>query len=768
MEEYEIHLDDIVSRDNLKKNYRTRNQRYVYKRVNSTEIQNEIENGWEVTGSRKRKVVRLRKRKDVGLDFQDSVWCIFYKMGFSEMNKSREFAIPRYGLEIEKNIDIFAKDENFICLVECKAAESPHTKKSLGVSIDQYANLHKELEQSVRAYYKSKRDDTKYRFRWLLALKNIDLNENDYIRAKTANIMVVDDGLIQYYDDLSRHFGSASRYQFLSDLYPGMIVPEMFEPVPAIKGKMGGVVFYSFVIEPEKLLKIAYISHRGKTNEESKKTYQRMATKKRLNTIAKYISERQGIFPTSIVLNIETDNKGLVFDQAKEMAGKNAVLGTLHLPNKLKTAWLIDGQHRLFAYSGLNEAATATLPVIAFEDLDASTQQQLFIDINGEQVRVPKNLLVDLYDDLHWNSERPKDRILALISKFVKNLNESSKSPLRDRIIKIGGRKTRNRNLTLTTLNEEIRRSQLFGYVHSVKAKDITPGPLYKLDLDSSLQHGLDVISGYYSLYLENENIKAQWEKGSDEGGYICTNQGIIATLRVLKAIFDHLEQKDQTKVRNRNATKLMGDIKKYLSPVIEYLGTATPQVIKEFRQRYAQAGVQSSTYTLLKVINEKYPGFEPSGLKDFILKTDTTNNQEAYQNLSEIEKLIHKHIITELKKKFGEGYSNWWHKGIKDSIRNKAVLLANNEGHYDTGFENYMYLIDLKDVIEDNWDIFSEIYTIEAKANDSKAKRLRWYTEINKIRNIVAHPPSGGVSDEQLEFVIRIKREITERLSKK
>jgi DNA sulfur modification protein DndB len=265
------------------------------------------------------------------------------------------------------------------------------------------------FKYSIRSHYKNKGDNTKYRFRWLLALKNIDLNDNDYIRAKKANIMVVDDHMIQYYSEISKHFGPASRYQFFADLYPRMAIPEMIEPVPAIRGKMGGVVFYSFVIATEQLLKIAYIAHRSKTNEESIKRYQRMANKK------------QGMFPTSIVLNIETNNKGLQFDQAAEMAGKNAVLGRLHLPNRLKTAWLIDGQHRLFAYSGLAEAETATLPVIAFEDLNSSVQQQLFIDINGEQVRVPKSLLFDLYDDLHWNSDKPRDRLLAVISKLVKN-----------------------------------------------------------------------------------------------------------------------------------------------------------------------------------------------------------------------------------------------------------------------------------------------------------------------------------------------------------
>ena len=86
---------------------------------------------------------------------------------------------------------------------------------------------------------------------------------------------------------------------------------------------MGDKEFYSFVIEPEKLLKLAYIAHRGKRNIESLESYQRMAKKKRLNKIAEYIHEKKGIFPTNIVLNIQTDS-ALRFDKSADMAGQNA------------------------------------------------------------------------------------------------------------------------------------------------------------------------------------------------------------------------------------------------------------------------------------------------------------------------------------------------------------------------------------------------------------------------------------------------------------
>jgi len=89
--------------------------------------------------------------------------------------------------------------------------------------------------------------------------------------------------------------------------------------------------------------------------------------------------------------------------------------------------------------------------------------------------------------------------------------------------------------LTLTTLTEELRRSKLLGYVHSVKAKELSPGVLYQNDLDSSLERATEVLTRYFSLFLENEGIKKQWDAGSGEGGYICTNQGMIASIRILK-----------------------------------------------------------------------------------------------------------------------------------------------------------------------------------------------------------------------------------------
>lgn len=762
MSDDETVMEKLVSRKDLEQTYKKNNVKYIYKKIVKQDLEPYIEDGWEKINSKNKEFFKLRKLKDFALVFEDEVWCILYKMGFDEMNKDHNFSILRKGSNLSKQIDVFARDDQCICVVECKAAEKPHTKRSLDKDIDQLAGIHHEINLSIFSHYKNLGNNNKFKIIWILALKNIDISENDRERAKSANIKVIDESMINYYSKLSNHFGRSSKYQFLADMFPGRDIPELIEPVPALKGKMGNTDFYSFVIEPEKLLKIAYIAHRAKTNEEDIDTYQRMAKKSRLNNIAEYI-QNKGIFPTSIVINIEAD-RPMRFDQAAGMAGKNAILGTLYLPNKFKTAWIIDGQHRLFAYSDLEEAQTATLPVIAFENLDSDVQAKLFVDINGEQVKVPKNLLSDLYATIHWNSINPKDRLLALTSRLIKELNDWPKSPLRDRIINIEGHKTKTRSLTLTAITTEINKSRMLGSIHSNKAKDITPGPLFQEDLDSSLIKARDIISGYYSIYLNNEKVRKQWEFGSEEGGYICTNQGIISTLRVLKAILDHLENKDLIEVRKINTNELLNKIEKYVSPIITHLAEASPKTLKEFREQYGEGGYKSSTFALFRKINEVFPNFEPSGFQEYLKQVDTSTNTEAYEYLLKIELMIQKHVVNSLKLKYGDDYSQWWHHGVKDTIKNSAMAHATQEGEYKY-FERYIYLINLKEIIEDNWDIFGETYTIDAKPSESKKKRLDWYTKVNSIRNKVDHPPKGGVTDEQLEYVIKIYNELRPKL---
>ena len=71
---------------------------------------------------------------------------------------------------------------------------------------------------------------------------------------------------------------------------------------------MGGHKYYSFSIEPERLLKIGYVLHRNEANKNMMPTYQRIIKKKRLTDVQKFINGG-GYFPNSLIISIDTGGK---------------------------------------------------------------------------------------------------------------------------------------------------------------------------------------------------------------------------------------------------------------------------------------------------------------------------------------------------------------------------------------------------------------------------------------------------------------------------
>ena len=54
------------------------------------------------------------------------MWLLFYQMGFTYLNKDRNFRISYdfRNSDFTQQIDVFAADEETVLIVECKAAES--------------------------------------------------------------------------------------------------------------------------------------------------------------------------------------------------------------------------------------------------------------------------------------------------------------------------------------------------------------------------------------------------------------------------------------------------------------------------------------------------------------------------------------------------------------------------------------------------------------------------------------------------------------------
>lgn len=87
-------------------------------------------------------------------------------------------------------------------------------------------------------------------------------------------------------------------------------------------------------------------------------------------------------------------------EETMRAEGSISKLGILHLPKRYRSAYIIDGQHRLYGYSDSPYAKTNSIPVVAFVDLDRQEQIKLFMDINENQKSVPKTLRVTLNADI--------------------------------------------------------------------------------------------------------------------------------------------------------------------------------------------------------------------------------------------------------------------------------------------------------------------------------------------------------------------------------
>ncbi len=198
--------------------------------------------------------------------------------------------------------------------------------------------------------------------------------------------------------ELAQLAGEGAKYLVYNRVFRNSKIKNFQVKVPALKAKMGGRTFYSFVLSPDQLLKIAFVHHRTGDSRFSDLTdsYQRMINKNRVRQIEQFI-RAGGFFPGSIIVNFtqafRPRGQAMRQDDTAEPAGRGRACAVT-LPPYYGCAWIIDGQHRLYGFADLAEKNTAMLPVIAFVNESSHTQAKIFVDINKNQKAVPPDLLV--------------------------------------------------------------------------------------------------------------------------------------------------------------------------------------------------------------------------------------------------------------------------------------------------------------------------------------------------------------------------------------
>ncbi len=439
--------------------------------------------GWRVQREGKT-AVRICRPKARSLLLEDRVWSLLYRLGFDYLSGEGGAQLMQDSKAENgpyNQIDVVGLDPEVALAVECKSAEQPRKYSEFQKDLAKHALTRQRFGASVSNQFPlpHKRVAVTVMFTW-----DLILTETDEERSKNENVVLLNEKDLHYYEQLASHLGPAAKYQLFADMLPGRKIHGLEIKVPALQSRLGKYTCYTFSISPEYLLKIAYVSHRAKGKATDVNTYQRIIKKSRLKNIREYI-DHNGIFPTNIVVSLE--GKRHVHFEPWANGGEKEVAkhGLLILTPSYRCAWIIDGQHRLFGYSGHERAKTSHLSVLAFDGLPASKQAQLFIDINYEQKSVKRSLLQELYAELNWDAEDEDKRVSSIVSKAVQVLNEDKESPFCGRIPFADETRTETRCITLESFFRILNQPGMF----TVK-KSVEYGPLWTANNDSTAKEG--------------------------------------------------------------------------------------------------------------------------------------------------------------------------------------------------------------------------------------------------------------------------------------
>lgn len=728
--------ENIVSGKELITAKNKRKNLYIEARERKVALEELEEEGWEyVKDYADSKFVKVRKEKPFYERFEDQIWLLFFQMGFKHLNRDANFKM-NYDFnnpDFTQQIDVFAADDETILIVECKSSEDLNEvqfKKDI-------EKLHGQME-GLRKCALKQYPGRKVKFIW--ATHNCIMSAKDIKRLQEWDIIFFSDSTIQYYSELVKHLGTCSRYQLLGNLLANTEIKKMQNKVLAIKGKMGGHEYYEFSIEPEKLLKIGYVLHRNEANKNMMPTYQRIIKRKRLKEVQSFINDG-GYFPNSIIISIDSGGRKLQFDESPtKLDDSISKIGVLHLPKRYHSAYIIDGQHRLYGYSDSEYANTNSIPIVAFVDLDRSEQLKLFMDINENQKSVSKTLRITLNSDMLWDSPNQNERRDAIRSKIAQMCGEEQSSPLLGRVVIGEDEKNNIKCITIQAIQLALQKCSFF----STFAKNntiATNGSFDVGDNQATIDRFYPFLEGCFKT-VKNE-CETEWSLG--EQGILTINRGIQGIIRIINDVVNLLIAQNKLFPLTQDIDDIINEVEYYMSPLLNHINKLTEEQRIELKSFYGGGAENKYLHYFQKVIHDSLTDFNPEGLEEYIENTTKEYNATSKEYIYAIEEKLKDVIAESLQEYYGDkwlikGLPKTTYKEAEKAASDKNYELLSNDEESDIEPWDCISLSDCKDIVvySRNWsEIFESIITRpEDLILSTKEQKTEWINTISKEHN--------------------------------
>lgn len=552
---------------------------------------NPIPLGWVEKPTDYKTVKHIIKYKPAGTVFEDRVWRLFRRIGMERLNtpgltlqlKSR--VDPRTGQTIAKTkqVDVLAVHEHTVFLVECKTAEALKPK-TLKAEIAEFEGNRQDFQKALSALL-----GFSPRLVMVLATANIKLDFNDLQDARELGIRVWGDADLSALEELASLAGQGARYQLYNMVFQGQKIKDLSICVPALKAKMGGHTFYSFVMRPADLLDIAYVHHRVGDSSFRNLTdsYQRMLKPSRIRQIKAFLEddENPGFFPGNIIINFDQTPQvdALLTQQQMTKLVDGAVPVMLTLPARYGSAWIIDGQHRLYGFADTDKKYSETVSVVAFAQEDTSFQARMFVDINEKQQAVSKNLLWDLYEDLYSTSKKPKEMRYRAISRIAKLLNSEEYSPFKREIAV--PKEGNDGHLGFRAVCYPIEQNGLI---------EPSSEQLFHEDYEKTVEYAAQRIAVFFDVI--RKSMPEEW--AAREKHFVFTQTGFL----ILTGILSDIVSENLGAKERHDLVAYRARLDVFLRPLVDHLQGAKKSTIDEYR---GGGGAESRAADVREILTE-------------------------------------------------------------------------------------------------------------------------------------------------------------------
>lgn len=516
-----------------------------------------------------------------------------------------------------------------------------------------------------------------------------------------------DENFTKYYSQLAHKIGEYAKYDLLGELEIPVTcaVREQDLTVPAIQTYLRNQRAFLFFAMPDVLLSIAYVARREKGKEQY---YQRLIDGRRLEEIGSFVGDqrKKGFFANNIILNF---NKRLVFRPVRNLGVPRGVqFGTLRLPKEFRSAWVIDGQHRLYGFThARRRGADLALPVIGFVGMSRTRQAELFLAINGNQKAINPNLIWDLEGEINPTSNYGE------ISNVVKNLNETG--ALAGMISMPSSPTRRGAHLKLANICDGIE-ARGFCQPKTENMSQRQKNPLLRKRSQETLRAVTKSLQEFF--HVANRVLRRDWRKRRD--GFFCTNNGVNVLLRIYERTIAYYGRKPS----RREIARVLKTINKTFSTL--YGGKAR---LGNLRKLTSGEGGRAE-------VADKFAQVVEQQLSITGFATTTDHGPTLRDRATQIERRLAKFVVQELERVGGEDWVNARLPGDLPKKYKDRARVSNKAIHELLTFGECLPII----LNDQNWrDCFASVFGSVFRNKDVfKVK----FEEMAEIRNRAVHRP--------------------------